>query len=104
MRMGLLAYGAIGHEHNLAIGATAGLELTAVCDTNSERVAAALELAPDAATFADATKMLDSGLIDAVVISTPPTRTTTGRRRRSPARSTSSWRSRWHLPWRSATS
>ncbi|GDX32384.1 oxidoreductase [Actinomycetes bacterium] len=72
MRMGLLAYGAIGHEHNLAIGATAGLELTAVCDTNSERVAAALELAPDAATFSDATKMLDSGLIDAVVISTPP--------------------------------
>lgn len=72
MRMGLLAYGAIGHEHNLAIGATDGLELTAVCDTNPERIAAALELAPDAATFTDATEMLDSGLIDAVVISTPP--------------------------------
>lgn len=72
MRMGLLAYGAIGHEHNLAIAATDGLELTAVCDTNPDRIAAALELAPDAATFADATEMLDSGLLDAVVISTPP--------------------------------
>ncbi len=72
MRMGLLAYGAIGHEHNLAIAATDGLVLTAVCDTNPDRIAAALELAPDAATFTDATEMLDSGLLDAVVISTPP--------------------------------
>jgi len=72
MRIGLLAYGAIGHEHNLAIAATQGLELTAVCDTNPDRIAAALELAPDAATFVDATEMLDSGLLDAVVISTPP--------------------------------
>ena len=29
-------------------------------------------MAPDAATFTDATEMLDSGLLDAVVISTPP--------------------------------
>ena len=72
MRMGLLAYGAIGHEHNLAIAATEGLDLTAVCDTNPDRIAAALELAPTAAPFADATQMLDSGVIDAVVISTPP--------------------------------
>ena len=72
MRVGLLAYGAIGHEHNLAIQATDGLDLAAVCDTSPERIAAALELAPDAASFTDAMAMLDSGLIDAVVISTPP--------------------------------
>ena len=72
MRIGLLAYGAIGHEHNRAVQATDGLTLTAVCDTSAERVAAALEIAPDAATFSDAMEMLDSGLIDAVVISTPP--------------------------------
>ncbi|MGI9136106.1 MAG: Gfo/Idh/MocA family protein, partial [Candidatus Nanopelagicales bacterium] len=72
MRIGLLAYGAIGHEHNLAVQATEGLLLTAVCDTSTERIGAALELAPDAASFTDATEMLDSGLIDAVVISTPP--------------------------------
>ena len=72
IRVGLLAYGAIGHEHNLALSATPGLVLTAVCDAKPERIAAALELAPDAQPFDDATAMLDSGLIDLVVISTPP--------------------------------
>lgn len=72
MRVGLLAYGAIGHEHNLAVQATEGLELTAVCDVNPERVAAALELAPQAQPFTDATAMIDSGLIDVVIVSTPP--------------------------------
>lgn len=72
VRVGLLAYGAIGHEHNLAVQGTPGLELTAVCDTNPERVAAAKELAPSATPFSDATEMLDSGLIDLVVVSTPP--------------------------------
>lgn len=72
MRVGLLAYGAIGHEHNLAVHSTDGLELTAVCDVNPDRIAAALELAPGAAAFSDATAMLDSGLIDVVIVSTPP--------------------------------
>ena len=72
IRVGLLAYGAIGHEHSIATQNTAGLELMAVCDTNPERVAAALELAPNASTFSDATEMLNSGLLDLVVISTPP--------------------------------
>ena len=72
IRVGLLAYGAIGHEHNQAVQNTVGLELLAVCDTNPERVQAALELAPEATTFSDATAMLDSGLLDLVVISTPP--------------------------------
>ena len=72
IRVGLLAYGAIGHEHNVAVQGTAGLELTAVCDTNPERVTAALELAPNATPFSDATAMLDSGLIELVVVSTPP--------------------------------
>ncbi len=72
MRVGLLAYGAIGHEHNLAVQATDGLELTAVCDTNPDRIAAALELAPGAQPFEDATAMLDSGLVDVVIVSTPP--------------------------------
>lgn len=72
MRVGLLAYGAIGHEHNQAVRATEGLELAAVCDVNPDRVAAARELAPDAVGFADATDMLDSGLVDVVIVSTPP--------------------------------
>lgn len=72
MRVGLLAYGAIGHEHNRAVQATDGLELTAVCDTNPDRIAAALELAPGAEAFTDAEAMLESGELDLVVISTPP--------------------------------
>ena len=58
IRVGLLAYGAIGHEHNVAVQGTEGLELTTVCDTNPDRVKAALELAPNAAPFNDATAML----------------------------------------------
>ena len=72
IRVGLLAYGAIGHEHNLAVQGTPGLELAAVCDVNPERIAAARELSPSIEAFSEATAMLDSGLIDLVVISTPP--------------------------------
>ncbi len=72
IRVGLLAYGAIGDEHNKALLATDGMVLAAVCDTNPERLTAALSLAPDAKTFSDAQEMLDSGEIDLVVVSTPP--------------------------------
>ncbi|MEY2709799.1 MAG: hypothetical protein RL031_672 [Actinomycetota bacterium] len=72
IKVGLLAYGAIGDEHNKAITATAGLNLHAVCDTNPERLAAALEISPDAKTFSDANAMLAEGAIDLVVVSTPP--------------------------------
>jgi len=72
IRVGLLAYGAIGDQHNSAVGATKGLRLTAAADTNPERLEAAKALAPDIATFTDSTEMLDSALIDLVVISTPP--------------------------------
>ena len=71
-RVGLLAYGAIGDEHNLAIKATPGLTLAAVCDTNPDRLKVALEISPDAKTFTDAEVMIASGEIDLVVISTPP--------------------------------
>ena len=64
IRVGLLAYGAIGDEHNRAIQATSGLALTAVCDTNPERLSAALQLSPKIETFSDANEMLQSGEID----------------------------------------
>ncbi|MSO59930.1 MAG: Gfo/Idh/MocA family oxidoreductase [Ilumatobacteraceae bacterium] len=72
IKVGLLAYGAIGHEHNLAVQTTPCLVLAAVCDINPQRITAALELAPQAVPFADAFLMLDSGLVELVVISTPP--------------------------------
>ena len=43
-----------------------------MADTNPDRLAAAKELAQDIATFADSLQMLDSGLLELVVISTPP--------------------------------
>ena len=72
IRVGLLAYGAIGDQHNAAVSSTEGLRLTAASDTNPERLAAAKELAPNITTFTDSMEMLDSGLLDLVVISTPP--------------------------------
>lgn len=71
-RVGLLAYGAIGHEHNLAVQQTPGLELSAVCDVNQDRLGAARTLAPEAQPFTDASEMIESGTLDLVVISTPP--------------------------------
>ena len=72
IKVGLLAYGAIGDEHSIAIQATPGLTLQAVCDTKPERLAAALEISPLSQTFTDASQMLAEGGIDLVVISTPP--------------------------------
>lgn len=72
LKVGLLAYGAIGDEHSKAVQATAGLSLYAVCDTNPERLAAALQMSPDSKTFTDANEMLAEDEIDLVVISTPP--------------------------------
>jgi scyllo-inositol 2-dehydrogenase (NADP+) len=72
IRVGLLAYGAIGHEHNQAVQATPGLTLTAVCDTNAERIEVAREITSDFEAFTDAQDMLESGLVDLVVVSTPP--------------------------------
>lgn len=72
IKVGLLAYGAIGDEHNRAIQATDGLTLHAVCDTKPERLGAALAISPDAQTFSDAHEMLEKSNIDLVVISTPP--------------------------------
>ena len=72
INVGLLAYGAIGDEHSRAISAVDGLRLTAVADTNPDRLSAAQVLAPDVTTFTDSIQRLDSGLIDLVIISTPP--------------------------------
>lgn len=72
IRVGLLAYGAIGDEHNYAVKESPGLQLAAICDTNPDRLKAALQISPDAKTFSDADEMLLSGEIDLVVVSTPP--------------------------------
>jgi predicted dehydrogenase len=72
VRVGILGYGAIGHEHNAAIAQTPGLELVAVCDPNPLRVAAAQELAPDVRGHATAEDLLADDGVDLVIVSTPP--------------------------------
>jgi predicted dehydrogenase len=72
VRVGILGYGAIGHEHNEAIAAVEGLSLTAVCDKNPARVDAARSLAPAVAGFDDGEALLASDEVDLVIVSTPP--------------------------------
>ncbi len=72
VRVGLLGYGAIGHEHSRAVRHTQGLELAAVADTSAARLAAALEHAPGVRTYADAAELLADDGVDMLVVSTPP--------------------------------
>lgn len=72
VRIGILGYGAIGHEHNHAIADVDGLRLVAACDQNPLRLSAAAELAPGLATFSDGEDLLESDDIDLVIVSTPP--------------------------------
>ena len=72
VRVGMLGYGAIGHEHAAAIAATTGLELTAVCDPVVARVQAARTYAPDLHGWSDVEELLADDAVDLVVVSTPP--------------------------------
>jgi predicted dehydrogenase len=72
VRVGLLGYGAIGHEHNRAVHHVAGMELTAVCDVSPQRIEAARRFAPDARGYARGEDLLSDGDVDLVVVSTPP--------------------------------
>jgi scyllo-inositol 2-dehydrogenase (NADP+) len=71
-RVGLLGYGAIGHEHAKAINITPGLELTSVCDTSPDRLAAALAMSEGITTTHQADDIVRSSEVDVVVVSTPP--------------------------------
>jgi scyllo-inositol 2-dehydrogenase (NADP+) len=72
VRVGLLGYGAIGHEHSRAVRATDGLELVAVCDTSQERLDGARAAAAGIATTTSAEELLGRDDLDLVVVSTPP--------------------------------
>jgi predicted dehydrogenase len=72
VRVGLLGYGAIGHEHSRAVRAVDGLALTAVCDTSQERLDVAAAAAPGVATTTSAEALLERDDVDLVVVSTPP--------------------------------
>ena len=72
VRVGLLGYGAIGHEHSRAVRSVDGLELTAVCDTSAARLESARTAAPGIVTTTNADDLLARDDVDLVVVSTPP--------------------------------
>src|SRR5262249_43420336 len=71
-RVGLLGYGAIGHEPQRAVRGGAGLGPGAVCAPSPERVAAALAHAPQARGYTAGEDLLGDPGLDVIVVSTPP--------------------------------
>lgn len=74
VRFGIIGVGNIGtvHARYLLAGAVKEACLTAVCDNNPDKHAAIRQLTGESvALFSDAREMLESGLIDAVIVATP---------------------------------
>ncbi|MDO4867103.1 MAG: Gfo/Idh/MocA family oxidoreductase [Clostridia bacterium] len=74
IRLGIIGIGNMGSGHaaNVLAGKCPDLELTAVADIDPDRLAWAKEnLTDGVARFDDAGKMLDSGRIDACIVSVP---------------------------------
>ena len=71
LRYGVIGVGSMGREHISNIKVMGGATVTAVSDPHQPSIAAALELVPGAKVFSDHRDLLNSGLVDAVVIATP---------------------------------
>jgi len=69
VRLGIVGKGGIGslHYRNIMDGKTPRIELTAVCDIDSEKLASL----GDVKTYEDSHKLIRSGDVDAVLICTP---------------------------------
>lgn len=73
VRLGIIGVGNMGSGHLRSVvdGQCPKIEVTAVADTDPERLKYAKEQLPSAAAFADTEEMLDSVLIDAALIAVP---------------------------------
>ncbi len=74
IRLGILGLGNMGSEHcqNLKAGKCPEIDLVAVCDLKPKRLEwAKNELGEQVALFDDAEKMMDSGLIDSILVAVP---------------------------------
>lgn len=73
IRLGIIGCGNIGkvHTDNIVGGKCPEVELAAVCDLKKERLDEILEKAPNVSVFYDAEEMMDSGLIDSVLVAVP---------------------------------
>ena len=78
IRLGIIGYGNMGsgHTKNIFKGKCPEIALTAIADINPERLELARQLAaemnmPCPPLFDDASKMMDSGLCDAILVAVP---------------------------------
>ena len=73
IKLGIIGYGNIGkvHTDNIIGGKCPEVELCAVCDLKKEHLDEALEKAPNISVFYDAEEMMDSGIIDCVLVAVP---------------------------------
>jgi len=73
VRVGIIGIGGMGggHAKNIVAGKVEGMKLVAVADINPARLDWAKELDPEIEVFDDALKLMDSGLVDAVIVATP---------------------------------
>lgn len=71
LRYGIIGAGSMGREHIENIKLMGGATITAISDPHIPSQEAALAMAPNAVVFPDHRALLDSGLVDALVIATP---------------------------------
>ena len=73
VRLGIVGIGNMGSAHAKSIfsGNIQNLKLAAVCDNAPEKLEWAKENVPGTPVFTDYKEMIDSGLLDAVIIATP---------------------------------
>jgi len=74
IKLGIIGLGNMGtvHAKNILMGKCPLISLVAIADTNPERIQWAKEnLSADIALYDDADKMLDSGKVNAVIVSVP---------------------------------
>ena len=71
LRYGIIGAGSMGREHIENIKVMGGATVSALSDPHKPSQDAALAMAPSAKVFSDHRALLDSGLIDAVIVATP---------------------------------
>ncbi len=71
VRLGIIGLGGMGLHHFKHAHAVRGARVTAVCDSNPERLRPAVETDPTIKTFEDWRDLLAADLVDAVLIATP---------------------------------
>lgn len=71
VRLGIVGLGVMGQSHFESIPSMQGVRLTAVCDSDPKRIYSVKEKEPAIEVFAEHTPLLESGLVDGVIIATP---------------------------------